>query len=269
MHKQKEFLTLVGVGLILVAIVLFYLNHRTNSTLDSVETLYEKGERALTVGERREFFNQALAEYIQLENTYHPMMGTGKLYYNIANNYFQLGQYPLAIYYYKEARSLRPRDERVTLNLAMAEKNLGVAVKETEQPFRKLLFFYYDLSVPEQLQLLSFFLIVCFLALSAQIWTPKKYWKKIAFFSGLAAAILLGSLMYTYYFAPIQAIMLQGSDLYKGAGKHYARVTENPIPSGVEVEVLESLEEGQWLKVVAPDGAFGYVPSDVVKLRKL
>lgn len=267
MPSKKRLLVAIALlaCLCLIIAATLYLRSK-DSALDQVEQIYQKGEQAKTVGERREYFNQALTEYLKLEQQFQPTMGTGKLYYNIANTYYHLGEYPSAIYYYHRAMDLRPRDQAVTDNLTTAEKALGIQTKPTDSIFHKLFFFYYKLSVPEQIQLISLFALLCFVCFSLQIWIPRRLWKRIAYAAGFGMLVLLLSVGYAHYFAPINAIMMRASDLYRGAGSYYARVVDKPIPSGIEVEVLESLEGGKWLKVATPDGALGYLPSDALRI---
>lgn len=265
-HKSSKRKILFFIPLMAAICALFYFRHHTSHELQSVETLYEEGEKAQTLEQRRAFFNEALAGYLSLERTSHPHMGDGKLYYNIANTYFQLGEYPLSIYYYQLARKLRPRDERITANLATAEKSLGVPSREQEAPFRHLFFFYSYFSTPERLQIFSLATLIAFFALSVQIWKPQRFARRLAAGSVCVASVFLGTLLYSYYVAPIDAIVLKSSDLYKGAGSYYARVLDKPLPSGVAIEVLESLENGQWVKVTTSDGTLGYLPSEVIKV---
>lgn len=69
---------------------------------------YEKGD-----------FNQALTLYKKEDKS-------GELYYNLGNTYYQLGQYPWAIFYYYRALSLRPGDIRIENNLKVTQEKLEI-----------------------------------------------------------------------------------------------------------------------------------------------
>ena len=67
---------------------------------------YSQGVSAATVAGQSAAFNAALDEFLGLEAAGNPVFGSGKLYYNIGNTYFQLEEYPRAILYYARAERL-------------------------------------------------------------------------------------------------------------------------------------------------------------------
>jgi len=227
---------------------------------------YQEGERTNSPDQRREAFNRALKLYTGLEDTYQPSMGSGKLYYDIANTYFELGEYAFAVLYYYRALNLRPYDSRVEHNLETALKKLKLLKPERFSSWTSAFLLHDALPLPMRLQLFAFFAILFFGLWSLYLWFPQYYLKPLI---GLASIFLLffaASALYSYYFAPIEGVIVQASALYRDAGIQYARVSEKPLSAGEKVQVLEVMDEGKWLKVISQEGVFGYIPENAVRL---
>ena len=248
---------------LLILIPILYLTLRgttVDSQLTKAYTSYTEGERDTTNAGRKGAFNNSLQLYSELEKSYSPTFGNGKLYFNIANSFFQLEQYPWAIYYYNEAQNLRPRDSRVVQNLQIAQKKQGIPVdkKESSFPFR--------LSLPEKLQLFFISSLLTFGLASIQIWSYGQFWRKLAFGFGGIAFLLFLNLMYVQYVEPLQGILVDSASLHRDAGEQYAKVSEKPLSSGIKIEVLDTKEHGEWLKIQTPDGQIGFVQKNAIRI---
>lgn len=231
-----------------------------NNQLANAYARYTEGERATTISVRKEAFNESLELYKALDNSYSLKYGNGKLYFNIANCYFQLEQYPWAIYYYNRSQALRPRDSKVTQNLHIAQMKLGVSgeTKESKSIF--------GLSLPERLQLFFVFSLIVLAFASLQIWFNSPFWKTITLFFGLIVTILFLNLIYAHYFGPVQGILVNSASLYRDAGEQYAKVSEKPLLSGIEVNVLGTQDHGAWLKVQTSEGDIGFIQKDALRI---
>lgn len=227
---------------------------------------YVKGESAETVGDREDAFNRSLAEYLDLERTYHPVYGNGRLYFNIANSYFQLGNYPFAALYYYKAQKLMPRDETVKRNLETALGKMGLTDKKEKTVFHKIFFFHFLTSIPERLQLIFFFFLAVFLSFSIYIWTRREAFFKVGKLTVFIGLIFLASYTFSHYLSPIEAVMVKSSGLYRDSGFQFAKVQEEPVLSGRKVEVLDVINHGEWLKVRLPNGNLGYVPQEAIRI---
>lgn len=227
---------------------------------------YVKGEKATTIGERRDAFNQALSLYTDLETKCDTKFGTGKLYYNIANSYFQLGEYSWATLYYYRAIGLRPRNEKIEQNLDVTLNKLGVVKKKDVSVFKKIFFFHHYLSPPERLQLFFVFAIVGVLSSSFYIWIGQGWQKRVGVVATILSLAILLSLGYSHYLTPIEGVIVRSTALYRDAGEHYAKVIEEPVLSGNKVEVLDVLQGGRWLKVMTPEGNLGYIPQEAIRV---
>lgn len=221
-------------------------------------TKYTEGERADTVEARKKAFNEALTIYLELSNK-HP---TGKLYYNIGNTYFQLGEYGLAIFYYYKAQEEMPRNTSVRGNLRVALAKAGLSYQAPSQMMDYLLFFHRELSTHEKTILVIALLFFAFTLFSIHIWLPHSFFRRLGTVSAIIALVLLLSLLWVQYFAPLDAVVVRSCQLRKSAGTEYAELKSTPCLAGTRVRVLQVTQEGSWLKIRHPSGEEGYVSKE-------
>lgn len=214
---------------------------------------YRLGERANTYQERSLYFNQALEIY----NTLETPRASHRLLSNIGSCYFQLEEFPMAILYYRKALQLNPDDEKSIHDLEFARKEAGV--KETNT---KTFFFNSN-----QLSTWLFWGSGVVLAIaSLYIWVGSSVLRRGVRWGGAGCAVLLGILLYTYYFEPIHAIVVESSFLHEDAGTHYATVGGEPLIGGMEIEVLNSAGGMEWYLVKTKEGTEGYIPVKAIRL---
>ena len=130
---------------------------------------YLEGERAKTPEERKKAFNDALASYLQLELK-HP---SGYYLYDIANCYYQLGEYGLAILYYYKAERKLPRDPKIQYNLSQALIKAGLQAQPNTIS-NYVLFFHKKLSFYERELLVLAFALFTFVFGSLAVWLMQK-----------------------------------------------------------------------------------------------
>lgn len=257
-----SFLTLCG----LIYIGSVYIPSGIDDQLKESHVHYVRGEKAQSVGERQEAFNQALNSYTALEKQYQPTFGNGKLYYNIGNTYFQLGEYPQAALNYYRALKLMPRSEKTVLNLYLTLQKLGIQPDKEASTFKKIFFFYHMLSLPERIQLFAALALAALLFGSLFIWLQSHWLRRFSIFFSLLTLVMLITLTYSFYLAPVEGVIVQSTGLYRDAGYQYAKVEEKPILSGLKVRVIDVLDDGKWLKVTTPEGSLGYVPDEAIRI---
>lgn len=272
--KKYGFLAYLVMGFS-VALVLYLmtqgfpsLSKTEDSTkeIEEAEKDYAEGEKATVIAERKTNFNKALKTFILLETKYQPVYGNGKLYFDIANTYYQLGEYPQSVYYYERALALNPRKEETRANLSLVLEKLNIKPAGEESVFSKVFFFHYFLSLPERLTLFFIFGMATILLLSAFIWTRWRWLHFLIALTALAAFLLLSSVSYSRYFAPIEGVIVQAAVIYRDAGEQYAKATDKPISPGLKVEVLDKRQGGRWLKILTPEGTLGYVKQEAVRV---
>lgn len=254
------------IAIVIVFLFLLFMLRSNEEALSKADSQYRKGEMAATIAERQKSFNEALDLYLSLENEYNPKFGTGRLYFNIANTYFQLDEIPRALLFYERANALRPRDHRVQRNMDIARKKLGIPPKDDVAPFEKVFFFHNYLSLPERLQLFFGLSLLCFILASVFLWTKRLLYYRLAVGTSIVVLLMMLSLGYTHYFSSVEGILIRSIDLRRDAGNQYAKVGGEPISAGTKVEILDIRPDGQWLKVLAPNGDLGYVPQESIGL---
>jgi tetratricopeptide (TPR) repeat protein len=267
--KTSCLLLFIGIALAFAAMSL--VKGVTEAAVKSADESYQKGEKASTIAERKESFNRALTLYKKLEESNQPQFGNGKLYYNLGNTYFQLEEYPWAILYYNKALSLMPRTDKIEGNLALAKQKLGIPQAAQKTLLDKIFFFHTKLALPERLQLFFLFGLFTFITASLYIWQRQRWLKQFGLLSGFFSLLFLFSLAYTHYFSPISAVIVKASKLYRDAGKQYATLSDQLLPSGLippgsQVVVLNVYENGKWLKIRTADGVIGFVPYEVIRI---
>lgn len=252
--------------LIIVTMGAFILTFRTGDLrLLKAEESYRRGEISSTIAERADLFNSALALFLELNEEYHPVFGSGKLAYNIGNTYFQLGEYPLSILYYVRAERLMPRSKSVQNNLELVRDKLGLKEQENRSLFDFILLEPF-LSFPERLQLFFVLAFVSLLTASAWLWEKKQWVGRIAILCLSLTVLMLINLGVSYYFSPLEAILVHAVEPRREAGMEYTKVGDRPISGGTILEVVGASNDGKWLKVAVIDDEFGYIPGNALKL---
>lgn len=262
-HKLPQYIAVPFFVFAAIAIlsVFFYVYQRSDPRAAQADSAYRAGETAKVVADRKKAFNEALSYYLEMENDYHPRFGNGKLYYNIGNTYFQLEAYPRAVLYYLRAEALMPRDKRVERNLQLARGKLALPQTEVEG-----VGFPIVMSLPERLQLFAAAALTALCLLSAWLWTDQRWFRNGAIVVLALTTVLSLTLAYTRYLAPLEGVLVQASDLYRDAGWQYAKVGEDPLPAGSEVELLGRDPSGKWFKILTAQGAIGYVPQEALSV---
>lgn len=232
-----------------------------DSILQKAHRVYRQGEAATTLEERSDAFNKALMLYSEVANIHQH----AALHFNIGNCYFQLAEYPLAIYHYEQAKSLRPRDRKIQDHLLLSRGRLGIVAKQVT-PLTYLLYPHNQLSVGERVKLTLVLTLAWFCFASLSIYLPWFALRRLQQALGISVLCLLFSLSWTYYLSPVQAILLTPSSLHRDAGSHYSRVLEKPALAGQKVIVLDMKEGGEWLKIQLRSGQFGFVPSTSLRI---
>jgi tetratricopeptide (TPR) repeat protein len=238
--------------LVCICLACTVYGHADIAEMDPGLIKYTQGENSQNGEQRKKYFNEALSYYLHVE----PENPSGILCYNIANCYYQLGEYGLATLYYYKALKLIPRDKRVYTNIRQAALKTG---QEFQQPI--IPFSIYEI----QLFFIAF-LVVAFIVWSTALWFRYKLFTKISYGLGAIAFSLGLFLVWHAYFAPLEAVIIRPSALRIGAGAQYALVEGRPATTGEKVHVEAITQKGQWLKVELNSGEAGYISADSARL---
>ena len=261
----KLFIYFVIAILLLIATNVFFMNERfrgrENSTevdIDKSRELYGAAEKASTVAMRTENFNQALSILLALEKKY--PKASGELYYNIGNCYYQLQEYPLAVYYYYYAVKLMPESDqtRHNLNLTLTKMGLPLYQSNIASLFERAVNYRWVIAFNALL-----FLIVIG---SILVWSREK---KLNFLIGLGVLFLLIALvaiLYVNFLEKSEGVLLKAAFLRRDAGEAYAKIGNEPLPAGTKAELLDIRDNGHWIKILTEQGITGYLPQENVRL---
>lgn len=234
-------------------------------TLQAANQSYTTGEQAQTLAKRQEDFNRAMTLYAILERDHRFFDDNGILDFKIANTYYQLEQYPWAVLYYYRAMNAMPRNNEVKVNLELALHQLGIVPQQEQSIFRKVFFLNTYWSLLERLYLFFGLFVIALAVTSLYIWRVIAV-KQAVIFVWILCGVILTSIGYTFYFTPVKAVVVESSLLYRSAGEEYAAVSEQPILSGEQVQVVEVLKEGTWLKVITGDKTLGYLSARKIRI---
>jgi len=193
----------------------------------------------------------------------------GRLYYNIGNAYFRLGDLGRAILNYRRAEVLAPNDPNLRQNLDQARRQRAdkIDVKPQTQVLKTLFFWHYDLAISARLYLFAgFFGLIWILALVRRFVRRAGLGWGVAL-SAIVAALLLGSLLVEEVQRQAHAggVILHSEVIArKGDGETYQPSFEEPLHAGTEFDVVEDRRD--WLFIELSDGRRCWVPARAVGL---
>ncbi len=214
-------------------------------------TNYEAGIKATTYEERRLAFNQALFLYDSLEKEISP---SPTLDHALGDTYFQLNEYPWALFYYSRALK-KKEDEALHAQLVNVQNKLGLT-----DPFpqkNRMEHFFQTLSQHP----LPFFgtLLLAFVAISIAIWFPQKWTYRIAMGSVLLFSLVIANGLFFYYFTPLEGMLISATGFYRAPSQQEPQLTKQPLKVGSKVVILQIVEK-DWVKVMNQEGIVGYIP---------
>lgn|GEM_PF-618462 len=152
----------------------------SDATMEAAQTAYDEGR-----------FEDALTAYASLkEESSHP---SGALLFNLGNVYYRLGRIPEAIWHYRAASYLLPRDRDVRHNLAYVINEHDVLYAQPRIPWA----WFGRVSLPEWIALAT--VMWWFIALYAVLALKKrdgKRWIKPLYLSAILGLLSLAGIGY-------------------------------------------------------------------------
>lgn len=216
------------------------------------KAFYSQGENSATVAGREENFNKAV-QVLQKVNS-----DSAEFYYDLGNGYYQLEQYPWALFYYLKAQNYLPRDLEVKQNIEATLQKLEIKTPPTSP--------WIPLALSEEMAILQAMILLTTLFISLRIWIKSSWFKRL---SKLFLAITLLTTLFIgvqHYFTPERGVLVRAAILYKNPGTQYERALLDPITPGAILEVIGESEQGAWTKVVTQEGLIGYIQTDKLLL---
>jgi tetratricopeptide (TPR) repeat protein len=206
--------------------------------------------------------------------TYHQITDAGiesaALYYNMANTYFKLRDFPSSILYYEKARKLAPADPDILFNLEIANSMIVDKVEPLPQMFYRIWWnrFYsmYDSDTWAWISVVVFVLTLAMLLI--YLLANSIAMRKFGFFAGLLFLLLtittLGLASQKYYYTQqiSEAIIFTPT----------ITVKSSPAANSVDLFVLHEgtkvllLDEATgWHKIKIANGSIGWLPAESLK----
>lgn len=224
--------------------------------------LWEKANAFYTTEE----YQKALDTYVQILISGEE---SAKLYFNLGNAYYKVGDMNNAILNYERAQLLAPHDEDIAFNLKMANQYVVTSIDELPQPF----FMRWQQSVvnlypTDTWSIISITAFIFFLILLGLfIFSKTVSIRRISFWIGIAAVIFSG---FTYSFAAHQK---KNTEIRDHAIVFCPRVTVKSSPAesgtdlfliyeGLKVQITDSLST--WREIKLADGNEGWLPDSCI-----
>jgi tetratricopeptide (TPR) repeat protein len=225
---------------------------------------YQQGEKATTFEERRHAFNQALFLYSQAEEQFGTSNAT--LNHALADSYFQLGEYPWAILYYQRALKQDPRNALLKTLLEETQQKAGLPITSHDFTLTQQLLFIPFLSLSQRFEVFFWIALLTLLVCVTAIWLPYTWMHRLATGCVILACLGLLNLGFSYYFTPLEGIIVTTTGLYREPSEQQPQIASDPLLAGTQVHVLQVLSDGNWLKIADSTGLIGYVPVSNLRL---
>jgi len=193
----------------------------------------------------------------------------GKLFYNIGNIHFRLGDLGRAILSYRRAEQLIPNDPKLrqSLDTARARTPDKIEPRQRTRVLHTLFFWHYDLTA--RVRLIAFVVLfwVLWVLAAVRLFRPGGAPRWAIGLAAVLALALLASLAVEWATAARHepgVVLADEVVARKGDADTYQPSFKEPLHAGAEFELLEN--RGQWLHVELADGRRCWLPAAAVGL---
>ena len=209
----------------------------------------------------REQYERALLHYERLVRD--DGVENGRLYYNIGNCYFKLGDLGRAILSYKRASLYIPGDENLKQNLeyARSRRTDRIDVEERERIFKTLFFLHYDVPLRIRLQIFAVAFAAIWIVGLLILLLDLRILRTLLIAAIVVSALFLFSIVAEGIGAvrnPEGVITAREIIARKGDADTYQPSFTEPLHAGTEFKVLETRPE--WMHIELGDGSRGWIP---------
>jgi len=193
----------------------------------------------------------------------------GKLYYDVGNAYFRLGDTGRAILNYKRAELFMRNDGNLRQNLdyARSRRQDRIELRQKEKVLKTLFFIHYD--IPSRVKLVIFAVAfgVLWISAGARL-LLKAGWLKIAIaVSAVASAVLLASLVVdstSLARTPEGVVTAEETIGRMGDADTYQPSFKEPLHAGSEFRLLE--KRPGWWRIELENGDRTWIPDGAAEL---
>lgn len=193
----------------------------------------------------------------------------GRLFYNIGNVYFRLGDMGKAILNYRRAERFIPHDLNLQQNLSYARSRLvdRIEPKPETQVLRTIFFWHYDLGGTVRAWWLAVAAGFFWLAAGISLLLRRSWLRYLTVFWALVSLLLAGSVaLDAYEQANIHpGVILEGEVIgRKGDSTTFEPSFKEPLHMGVEFKLVEARQG--WLHIELADGRRCWIPASAAEL---
>lgn len=233
--------------------------------LNAAEKLYNSALESQDSEFRKRNLNKALQLLLSIERQMPEEEMQQAIYGDIANLYFLLQQYPFSILYLKRALLNGTQQQVMLQTLKEAEARLFLKTQKLNlwQRMLERLPTFSNF----QWHVITYFLFFLFLTAWAYSFLKNKR-LQLNIFTLALLLMAVCSWSYSFYrdhFEPVSAVMVDSAILIRGPGEEFNVVSDIPVPSGTTVRVINIDTNGEWLKIIVPEGHTGFVPYEKIR----
>ena len=266
---------------ILLAPMLFGLGIEQQSlTPEQISDLYTQAKACFRTGnelvkndpdQAREQFRMAVLRFERIVRE--GGVENGRLYYNIGNTYFRMGDVGRALLNYRRAERYIPGDLNLQQNVGNALSRRTDRVEETERKriLKVLLFWHYDFAMGLRAQVFASLYILFWCLCLLRLFKRVSWISWSAVLCGIPALLLAGSLaaeaMHETRVRP-GVVLARETVAYKGDADTYEKAFTEPLHAGTEFVVIE--DRGQWIEIQLANGRACWLRAgDVGMVRRM
>ncbi len=196
-------------------------------------------------------------------------VGNGKIFYNIGNIYFRLGDIGRAIVNYRRAELYTPNDPNLKQNLsyALSQRQDRIEEMQKEKLMKTFFFWHYDLPSKARIILFTVFYSGFWIFAVLVLFFRNSLVKWGLGISLVFAALFMGSLGVDMYGGGdnIPGVLVDREIIArKGDSASYQPSFEEPLHAGVDFKLLDN--RGQWFYIELMDGRQCWVPAESAEL---
>jgi tetratricopeptide (TPR) repeat protein len=193
----------------------------------------------------------------------------GKIFYNIGNIYFRMGDVGRAILNYRKAEEFIPGDMNLQQNLGYARSRCEdkIEAKPEAQVLRALFFWHYDLSLVNRARLFVLFFNLIWVS-AAVLLLRKRIWLRnvmaVCAFVSLLLAVSVGVAAFQQSTSRSGVILEKEIIARKGDSTTYEPSFKEPLHTGTEFKLIE--HRTGWYYIELADRRRCWVPDSTAEM---
>jgi hypothetical protein len=226
--------------------------------LQSAMKAYDEAQK--NPQDREKLLNEALKTYL----TYETKNASPELLANVGDIYFYLGDFGMAIAYYRRAEYLLPRDPTIQKNLSLALHSANVTGLQIERPLADAAGLLFLSPYEKQLFLLGA-LSLTFILFSLNLWLPSFGFKRIFQLVSVLTSLLFIAVFWYSVFLPPRAVVVKACPLKMTSQVSSQNDVVTSVRPGEMVEIVTIDPSHVWVQVRTVTQSVGYISWDAIR----